>query len=149
MGTIHRMAGQEQLQSGAGQPQCLCPFGIDHHAFGYRRGTGCNWVILTFYLHKTETASSKGLALFPNGAKVGDVDVIIQSCPQDVFAWGSSYSLTINRQRNAFSFYQYPPPCSLPEGEEVFGQKLPFQPGISPFRRAPVPYRSSYQHLPF
>jgi len=97
VGAVHRMAGQEQFQSGAGQPQCLCGFGINYHPIGYRRSAGSNRVVFAFYLHKTQTARRERLAPFPNSAKVGDVDAVIQSCPQDLFPRGSSYFLTINR----------------------------------------------------
>jgi hypothetical protein len=47
-----------------------------------------------------------GLALFADGAKVGDIDAIIQSCPQDFFARGSSYFLAVNGYSDAFDFGQ-------------------------------------------
>jgi hypothetical protein len=114
--TIERQTGQLQLKGGASQPQCLCTFGVDNHAFGYRRSAGGNRVILTFDLHKAQTAGSRRLALFPDGAKVRDVNIIIQSCPQDHFAWGSPYFLAINSQGNTVSFYRHPP-LSSPSGD--------------------------------
>jgi hypothetical protein len=94
---IHRVAGQEQFQSGAGEPQGFRSSGIDHYPLSYRRSAGSNGVLYAFYLHKAETAGSKRFAPFSEGTKVGDVDVIIQSCPQDLLPWGSSYLLAVNR----------------------------------------------------
>jgi hypothetical protein len=149
VGAIYGMAGQQQFQSSSGEPQGLFPSGVNHHPLCYRDSTGRNRNISTFNFHETETAGGKGLAPFSNSAKVGDVDAIVQSCPQDLFAWGSSYCLTVNCQRNVFNFYQYSPSYPLTWGEDILGQKLPSQPRISSFRIAPALCQSSYQRLPF
>jgi hypothetical protein len=107
MGAIHRVTGQEQFQSSAGKSHCFWSASIDYHPFCHRRSTGCNWIIFTFYLHETETAGSKRLAPFPNGTKIGNIDVIVQSCPQNLFTGGSSYFAAVNRQRDFFDVRQY------------------------------------------
>jgi hypothetical protein len=114
MGAIHRVTGQEQFQSSVGKPQCVFTSGANHHPLCYGNSTGCNWVIFTFYLHKAETARSRRLTFFSNSAKVGDVDAVVQSCPEDLFPRGSSYFLAVNRQRDFFDFGQYSLPLFSP-----------------------------------
>jgi len=146
---VYRMTGQKQFQGGASQPQGHCPLGINDHPLCHRSSAGCNRLILAFNLHETQTARGERFAPFPDGTKVGDVDAIIQSCPQDLLPWGSSYFLTVNRQRNLLNFCQYPLPYSLLKAENILGQESRSPPVILSFRRAPAPCRSWYQHLSF
>jgi hypothetical protein len=107
MGAIDRVTCQEQFQSSAGESQCFWSSGIDYHPLCNWCSAGCNWIILAFYLNKTETTRRKRLASFPNSTKIWDIDVIVQSCPQDLFPRGSSGFLAVNRQRDSFGFAQY------------------------------------------
>jgi len=120
MGTIHRVTGQEQFQSSAGKSHCFWSASIDYHPLCHWRSAGCNRIILAFYLNKTETTRGKRLAPFPNSTEIGDIDVIVQSCPQELFTVGSSYFLAINRQRDFFDFGQYSLPLVLSSRERTF-----------------------------
>jgi hypothetical protein len=149
MGAIHRVTGQEQFQSSAGQPQCLFTSGANHHPLCYGNSTGRNWLILTFNLHKAETTGSERLAPLPNSTKVRDIDVIVQSRPQNLSPGGSSYFLAVNRQRDFFDFGQYSRPLFSPQGRGHFRLGVTLLTLFTSFRRVLVPCRSSYQRLPF
>ena len=118
MGAIHRVTGEEQFQSSAGKSQRFWSSGIDYHPLYDWCSAGCNRIIFAFYLNKTETTRGKRLAPFPDSTKIGDIDVTVQSCPQDLFAGGSSYFLAVNRQRDFFDFRQYSLPLFSPQGRE-------------------------------
>ena len=121
MGAIHRMTGQEQFQSSAGKSQCLWSPSIDYHPLCDCGSAGCSRIISAFYLDETETAGGKRLALLPDSTEIGDVDVIVKSCPQNRLAWSSSYFLAIDCQRDFFDFRQY----SLLKGRGILGWKSP------------------------
>jgi hypothetical protein len=125
MGAIHRVTGQEQFQSSAGQSQCFWSSGIDYHPLFHRRGAGWGRIIFAFYLNKTETTRGRRLALLPDSTEIRDIDVIVQSCPQKLFPWGSSYLLVVNRQRDFFGFDQYSLPLFSPQGRGYFTLGLP------------------------
>ena len=107
MGAIHRVTCQEQFQGSAGKPRCFWSASIDYHPLCHRRSAGCNRIVLAFYLNKTEPTRGKRLGLFPDSTEIGDIDIIVQSCPQDLLIRGSSYFLAVNRQRDLFDFRQY------------------------------------------
>jgi hypothetical protein len=107
MCAIHRVTCQEQFQSSAGKSGCFWSSSIDYHPLCHRRSAGCNRIVLAFYLNKTETTRGKRFGPFSDSAEIGDIDVIIQSCPQDLFTRGSSYFLAVNRQRDLLDFRQY------------------------------------------
>jgi hypothetical protein len=121
MGAIHRVTGQEQFQSSPGKSKCLWSLSIDYHPLCHRGSAGCSRIISVFYLDKTETARGRRLALLPDSTEIGDVDVIIQSCPQNLLAWSSSYFLAINCQRDFFDFRQY----SLLKEQDIPGWESP------------------------
>jgi hypothetical protein len=81
--------------------------GVDHHLLCHRSSAGGNRGVFAFNLHETKAAGGKRLFPCSDSAKVGDVDAVIQSCPQDFFTRGSPYFLAVNRQRDFLDFRQY------------------------------------------
>ena len=112
------MAGQKQFSSGACYPLSNFPFCVDHHTFLYWLGAGGDRLILTLYLHKTETARGWGVDLFTNGTEVGDIDAILQSGKEDVIAFAGFYLLAFDGQGYFFHISSAPHPRPLPTGEK-------------------------------
>jgi hypothetical protein len=50
--TVHRMAGQKKLQSGASQASSLGALSVDHHTLGDRLRASGDRAVSPFYLHK-------------------------------------------------------------------------------------------------
>jgi len=69
---------------------------VNDHALFYRFGARSDRFGLTFHFNKAETTRSRGLCLFLNGAKVWNVDAILQRGPEDGLSLFSGYSFAVN-----------------------------------------------------
>lgn len=90
---------------------------MSHHTFLYGLSTGGNRFFFTFYLHKTKTAGGRGVGLFTNGAEVGDIDAILESCEEDVIVFAGFYFLAVDGEGYFFHISNAPHPHPLPRGE--------------------------------
>jgi len=66
-GTVHGMAGQEQLEGGAGQPQGCGGPGVDHHSLCYCSGARRDRCLAAFDLHEAQATGGERLFSLSNG----------------------------------------------------------------------------------
>lgn len=77
---------------------------MHYHPLGYRLGAGGHGTGLPFDLNKAKSTASVGLLGAANGTKIGDVDAIIQRCPQHLFPLWRFYWDAVDCQINRIHF---------------------------------------------
>jgi hypothetical protein len=74
---VHRVAGQNKLQSGASQPYSPGALSIDHHTLGNRLCAGSDRAVSSFYFHKAEPAASVRFRSLAYGAQVRYINPVV------------------------------------------------------------------------
>ena len=94
---LYRVRSQKEFGRGSRHSQGRFTPGADDHSLPHGLRAGRNRFISSFHFDKTEPARAQRFFPVPDGAEVGDIDSVLQSCPEDLFTFGSPYFLTINR----------------------------------------------------
>lgn len=79
---------------------------MHYHPLGYRLGAGGHGTGSPFDLNKAKSTASVGLLGAANGTKIGDVDAIIQRCPQHLFALLGLDLVAVDSQGDCTHFFQ-------------------------------------------
>lgn len=93
---ISPATGEYQFESGADNPVYTRASGINYHALLDRLGAGSHQFITACDLYKAQATGSKRLLKFTKGAKMGDIDVIIEGSPEDLLPFWGFNLLAIN-----------------------------------------------------
>ena len=97
--TVHRMAGQKKLQSGASQPPSLRALSIDHHTLGDRLCASGDRAVSPLYLHEAEPTAGKRLRSFLYCAQIRYVNPVVQCRPEHLLPLAGYYLFAVDGQR--------------------------------------------------
>ena len=104
VGTIEMVMREEELKGSAAQPFHLGGTGKDHHPLLNELTAGSHRSLPALDLNEAESAAAKGQIGFPNGTETGNIDVVIQSRPEEPFASAGLDLSAIDGQNDFFRY---------------------------------------------
>jgi len=98
------MMREKKLKGGTAEPLRFGGGGMDHHAVFDKYAAGSHRRPSAFHLNAAEAAAAEGQIGFPDGAKTGDIDAVVERRPEEPLPFTGSDLPAVDGQNNFFGY---------------------------------------------